>query len=278
MTKVVTVVTQKGGAGKTTLATNLAGRLAQWLEPDGRRVLLVDLDPQGHAATALGLDTDGRCIGDLLLGKRDFKASLISANRASGGGPRRPNLFVIPASPRLSKARSELEQTILLDVMKRGRRYDGPMMEDVLERALGPYLSLFEYVILDCPPSLGNLDEATYRVSQFVIVPVKMAYLDSHGARLNLDDVTRMQDTGYEAQIAAVVPTMFRPRELVARHQLERFRQLYGERIVAEPIPQSTVVEQAQAGGQRTLFEYDPELRYPVTQAMDSLARRVRQL
>ena len=275
MSKVIAVMTRKGGQGKTTIATHLAVRLAQWLAPDGKRVLLVDTDPQGHAAAALGVDAGGRCIGDLLLGKRNFRESVVSANRPDAP---RPNLFILPADSRLSQSRSRLERDILLDMMQDGRGYKGPQIDEVLERALGPYLKLFEYVILDCPPSMANLEAATFRITQWAIVPAKMAYLDSHGARLNLDDVTAAREAGYEMQIAAVVPTFYRERELVARQQLGRFREVYGERLVADPIPQSAAVEQAQAGGQRTLFELDIEMRLPVTQALDSLARRVRTL
>lgn len=275
MSKVIAVMTRKGGQGKTTIATHLAVRLAQWLAPEGKRVLLVDTDPQGHAAAALGIDAANRCIGDLLLGKRTFKDTVLSASRHDVP---RPNLYVIPANSRLSQSRSRLERDIVLDMMQEGRRYEGPAMEDVLERAIGPYFELFEYVILDCPPSMANLEAATYKVTQWAVVPARMAYLDSHGAKLNLDDVTAAQQVGYNVRIAAVVPTFYRERELVARGQLSRFREVYGERLVATPIPQSAAVEQAQASGQRTLFELDTEMRLPVTQAMDSLARRVRAL
>ena len=275
MSNVIAVMTRKGGQGKTTIATHLAVRLAQWVAADGKRVLLVDTDPQGHAAAALGVDAGGRCGGDLLLGKRTFKETVLSANRPDVP---RPNLYVVPADSRLSQSRSRLERDIVLDMMQEGRRYKGPQMDEVLERALGPYLSLFEYVILDCPPSMANLEAATFKITRWAVVPARMAYLDSHGARLNLDDVTAAQDSGYGVRIAAVVPTFYRERELVARGQLGRFREVYGERLVAEPIPQSAAVEQAQASGQRTLFELDMDLRLPVTQAMDSLARRVRAL
>ncbi len=275
MGTVVAVMTRKGGQGKTTIATHLAVRLAQWLEPEGKRVLLVDTDPQGHAAAALGVETDGRCIGDLLLGKKSFKESVVSANRPDA---RRPNLFILPADSRLSRSRSRLERDILLDMMQEGRAYKGPQMDEILECALGPYLGLFEYVILDCPPSMANLEAATFRITRWIVVPAKMAYLDSHGARLNLDDVVTAKESGYDVEIAAVVPTFYRERELVARGQLDRFRQVYGERLVAEPIPQSAAVEQAQASRQRTLFELDIEQRLPVTKALDSLAQRVRSL
>jgi chromosome partitioning protein len=212
MAKVFTVINRKGGQGKTTIATTLAAKIAKQLEPDEKRILIIDLDPQGHAAKVLGIDGGGRCIGDLLLGTKSIRDVIVSADRSKNGGPSRPNLFIIPATDRLNQSRSQAKLNIVLQSMSQGRRYQGPIMEDILLHTLQPVLKHFEYVFVDCPPSLGDLDEATYKFTDYVIVPVKMAYLDAAGAAMNLRDVLEAQKLGFNIKIAAVVPTFFRER------------------------------------------------------------------
>ena len=85
MAKVFTVINRKGGQGKTTIATSLAAKIAKQLESDEKRILLIDLDPQGHAAKALGIDDGGRCIGDLLLGTKSIRDVIVSADRSKSG-------------------------------------------------------------------------------------------------------------------------------------------------------------------------------------------------
>jgi chromosome partitioning protein len=259
VTKIFTVINRKGGQGKTTIATTLAAKIAKQLEPEGKRILIIDLDPQGHAAKALGVDGGDRCIGDLLLGQKPLRDVMVSADRSDSGGPSRPNLYVIPATDRLSQSRSQVKLSIALESMSQGRRYKGPLMEDILVHRLQPALNHFEYVFVDCPPSLGDLDEATYKFTQFVIVPVRMAYLDAAGAAMNLRDVIEAQKLGFKIKIAAVVPTFFRERELVAKNQHRDFARHYPTSVLARPIPQSVAIEKAQALGQRTIFEYDPD-------------------
>lgn len=273
MAKVFTVINRKGGQGKTTIATTLAARIAKQIETDGKRILLVDLDPQGHAAKALGVDGGERCIGDLLLGTKSIRDVIVSADRGENGGPSRPNLFIIPATDRLNQSRSQVKLNIALQSISQGRRYQGPIMEDILVHTLQPILQHFEYVFVDCPPSLGDLDEATYKFTDYVIVPVKMAYLDAAGAAMNLRDIIEAQKLGFNIKIAAVVPTFFRDRELVARNQYNEFLRHYPASVLADPIPQSVAIEKAQAQGQRTIFEYDPESR--PAEAMQRLVNRV---
>lgn len=273
MTRVLAFINRKGGSAKTTSAVNVAGRLAQLLEPSGQRVLLVDLDPQGHAAAALGVDTLGRCISRLLIGEASFRDTIVPADRAASGGPSRPNLFVVPATDRLKEATQELGIKDFV-YYSDGRRKDEdrPTLQNILSYRFRDILHHFAYIIVDCPPSLGPLDRATYDFVEEAIVPVKMAYLDTAGARQHLDDILTAQAEGVDIRIAYVLPTFFRGSEVLARQVLQRLEQLYGQ-AVADPIPQSVIVEKSQAAGQKTLFEYEPDS--PPAQAYDLLIQRI---
>jgi chromosome partitioning protein len=260
------VTNRKGGQGKTTLATSLAQRIAQKL-PD-KRVLIIDVDPQGHAGAALGLQTNGHCISQLLLGTAGIKEVIVPADRSKDGGPSRPNLFVVPASDRLADAKTELE---IRSFVSRGKRNE-VNIDTILEDKLGPIIGVFAYIFIDCPPSLDRLAPAVYGFADKVIVPIKMAYLDSDGARQQLENVLEAQSNGASVQIGHVVPTFFRARELVARETLLQLARLYPDHI-AFPIPQSAIVEQAQAAGQMTVFEYEPSST--PAKAMDRLVKKI---
>ena len=116
------------------------------------------------------------------------------------------------------------------------------------------------------------LDNALYNWATDVIVPVKMAYLDTSGARKNLEDILAARGNGAKIRIAHVLPTFYRPREVVAKETFDQLREAYG-RLVALPIPQTTLIEQSQAVGQRTIFEYAPDS--PAAMAYDNLVRRI---
>ncbi|MBP8055094.1 MAG: ParA family protein [Chloroflexi bacterium] len=279
-TRIIAVVNRKGGVAKTTTSINLASRIAATIR-DSRevpevqktdRVLVIDLDPQGNVAAALGLKQGNRCLGRFLLGEAKFGETVMSADRSADGGPSRPNLFVMPASGELQERLRQLD--IKLYFQQSGnRKYTGPTMSNVLRHMLAPFAGHFSYIFLDCPPTLGHLDHAVYDFAHEVIVPVRMAYLDSAGAMQHLKDLrVAQEELGAGARLTWIVPTFFRPQEVLARQMLEQIRKVY-RGLVAEPVPQSVVVEKSQAAQQRTLFEYDPDS--PATQAYAWLADKV---
>jgi chromosome partitioning protein len=258
--KILAFANRKGGSGKTTSAVNVAARLA---EIGGGRVLLVDIDPQGNAAEALGVDPNGRCLSQMLLGQADLRDVILPA------GPNRPNLFIVPASDRLRDATTQL---VAMEVARRFGSNPNYSLDNVLSEVFAPYVDLFEYIVVDCPPTIGLLDTALYNWATDVIVPVKMAYLDTAGARKNLEDVLAARDNGAKIRISHVLPTFYRPREVVAKETFDQLRQVYG-RLVALPVPQTAVIEQSQAVGQLTVFEYAPESA--AAQSYDHLTRRI---
>lgn len=258
--KIIAFANRKGGSGKTTSAVNVAARLA---ELASGRVLLVDIDPQGNAAEALGVAANGRCLSRMLVGQADLKDVIIQA------GEGRPRLFVVPASDKLRDATTQL---VAMEVARRFGGNMGYSPDTVLAEVFAPYVHLFEYIVIDCPPTIGLLDNALYNWATDVIVPVKMAYLDTVGARQNLEDIVSARENGANIRISYVLPTFYRPREVVAKETYDQLRKAYG-RLVARPIVQTTLVEQSQAMGQHTLFEYAPDS--PAALAYDDLVKRI---
>lgn len=268
MNKIIAFANRKGGSGKTTSAVNVAARMAAYLANEKKRVLLIDIDPQGNAATALGVDPDGRCISDLLTGEATLKDVILPA------GDRRPNLFIVPSSDRLQEAAQEIRASDITRAII-GRQKASEVkdtLNTVLRESFAPYVDLFEYIVIDCPPTLGVLDDALFDFATDIVVPVRMAYLDTTGAKQHLENVVAARENGAQVRISYILPTFFRERELVARANYDQLREVYG-RAVVRPIPQTTQIEQSQAIDQQTIFEYAPTS--PAAKAYDYLTRKL---
>lgn len=273
---VLAIVNQKGGVGKTTTAVNLAHGLSLRLRSDGAqasRVLLIDMDPQGNCAAALGVDPGGRCISDLLAGRATLRDVVIPDTPRERGGTGRPGLFLIPASERLVDVTEEL---LIRDFQsyRRGRN-EGGGLDDVLVERLGPLRDAFARIVIDCPPSLGSLTTAVYRFADKAIVPVRTAMLDAAGAAQHTALINELQADGLPIQVSLILPTFFEPRQVLARQVYQDLVTKYGRSRVAVPIIQSVVVQQAQAAGGQTLFEYPPAADSPATAAYGRLVERV---
>ena len=281
---VLAIVNQKGGVGKTTTAVTLAHGLARKLRGNGPnplpgsegggRVLLLDMDPQGNCATALGVDPGDRCISDLLAGRATLRDVIVPDTARERGGTGRPGLFLIPATPRLVEATEEL---LIRDFQsyRRGRGGQGGGLDDVLLDRLGPLSDAFAYIVIDCPPSLGSLTTAVYRFADKAIVPVRTAMLDATGAAQHTALINDMQRDGLDITVSLILPTFFEPRQVLARQVYQDLVDKYGRGRVAIPIIQSVVVQQSQAAGGQTLFEYAPAESSPATVAYQRLVDRV---
>jgi len=285
MSKVFTVENRKGGVGKTTTAATLAVGLANRLlaQAGGNvkaagRVLLIDMDAQGDAARALGLNPNGRCISNVLSGDGSIdvlKRNVMPADRSADGGPARPNLFVIPASDALSDAKEDLLTEYALVAARQMRNRKGAQvgnLVNVLDEKLAAAKQVFDYIIIDCPPTLDMLQQAVHQFADEAIVPVKVDYHGASATGRHTSNILEDQADGISIKIAAVVPTFVDGRSNLTKAMLQNIVQTYG-RVVTRPIPNTVKVAEAPASGGLTVTEYMPDS--PAAVAYDDLTDRI---
>lgn len=277
---VLSVENRKGGVAKTTTALVLGVGLARRLHAEGGgNVLIIDMDPQGDAARGLGLNPGNRCVSDVLLGDGGvdlLRANVMPADRSREGGPARPNLFVMPATDRLSEAKEDIltEFALLAARAMRTRRSNNDQhLVEILDHKLGLAKQAFTYIIIDCPPTLDLFQQAIHQFADYAIVPVK---LDFHGASAtgrHTDNILQDQSEGIDITIAAIVPTFVDPRLNLTKAMMENLTRVYGRKVIAEPIVSTVRVAEAPASGGLTIIEYMPDS--PAATAYEKLVDRV---
>jgi chromosome partitioning protein len=238
-TRVMTVANQKGGVGKTTSAVNIAAALAM----HGLRVLLIDLDPQGNASTALGIphSVGTPSIYDTLLGGRPLTDVAQTAEFA-------PTLRCIPATLDLAGADIELTSQV-------AREYR-------LQKALATFLAESEpgsvdYVFIDCPPSLGLLTLNALVAAREVLIPIQCEYYALEGLAQLLNTVELVNShLNPELIVTTVLLTMYDSRTRLADQVADEVRRHFGELVLAPTIPRNVRVSEAPGFGQ-TVITYD---------------------
>jgi len=227
VTRIYTLVNQKGGVGKTTTTINLAAYLAQL----GQRVLVVDLDPQANATSCLGVDKLGVTGGtyEALLGEANI-ASFVLLNE-------RLKLSLLPSSPSLAGAEVELVDELAREVR--------------LRKAIAPLADKYDYVLVDCPPSLGLLTvNGLMAAMDGVIVPVQCEYLALEGLGQLTQTIERVRSLLFpELTVRGVVLTMFDSRTNLANDVVSEVNRHFPEQVFASVIPRSIRLAEAPSYG-----------------------------
>ncbi|NCX01077.1 MAG: ParA family protein [Actinobacteria bacterium] len=240
-TRIFTVANQKGGVGKTTSAVNIAAALAM----GGLRTLVIDLDPQGNASTAFGVQRDE------VNGMYEVIIKDLPVKDAALKVPGYPALEIIPATQSLANAEVELVPLVARELR--------------LKRALTNYLNesavrgeRFDYVIIDCPPSLGLLTINALVAADELLIPIQCEYYSLEGLTLLLHTVTLIQEhLNQNLKLTTIVLTMYDGRTRLANDVAEEIRKHYPNELIDIPIPRAVRVSEAPSYGQ-TVMTYDP--------------------
>ena len=237
-TRVVTISNQKGGVGKTTTAVNLAAALAR----QGARVLVIDLDPQGNASTALGVEhrAETPSVYDVII--NDMPMSEVVQKSPEFGA-----LFCVPATIHLAGA--EIELVSLVAREQRLRR--------ALDLYLGEVTEPYDYVFIDCPPSLGLLTINAFVAAREVLIPIQCEYYALEGLSQLLKNIALIEKhLNPDLVVSTILLTMYDSRTNLATQVAKEVRDHFPEEVLNTAIPRSVRVSEAPSYGQ-SVVSYD---------------------
>ena len=247
--KIIAMVNQKGGVGKTTTAINVAAQLAG----DKTSVLLIDLDPQGNSTSGLGVSKDRAGITTYgVLGGRATLAEAVQACHVA-------QLFVLPANANLAGAEVEL--------------VGQPQREFALSQALQG--ANYDYIIIDCPPSLGLLTINALTAARSVLIPVQAEYYALEGLSQLLNTIQAVRgSTNPQLELLGIVLTMFDKRNSLSEQVQTEVANYFGEKLFKTIIPRNVRLAEAPSYG-RTIYEHDRWSKG--ARAYKALAREVKE-
>ncbi len=248
-TKILAIINQKGGVGKSTTAVNLAAALGRM----GKEVLLVDLDPQGNATSGYGIDKRAldACVYNVLLGETPAEDVILSCV-AEG-------VDVLPST--ISLAGAEVE---LVNEMARENR---------LKSALGSLRGRYDYILIDCPPSLGLLTINALVAADKLLVPIQCEFYALEGVTKLLDSMKRVKSIlNPSLDIFGIVLTMYDSRTNLANQVVNEVRSFFGDAVFETLIPRTVKLSEAPSYGQ-SIIEYAPDNKGSI--AYTDLAKEV---
>ena len=236
MSKIYALANQKGGVGKTTTAVNLGAYLAL----KGMRVLLIDMDPQSNATSSLGFDKNSLSLSiyDVLINKTPIIETITLTNHLC--------LELVPASPVLAGAEVEL-----VGLLAR---------EHLLRKAMAPAVRGYDYILIDCPPSLGLLTiNALTAATDGIIIPVQCEYLALEGLTQLAHTVRLVRDNlNPRLRIRGLLMTMYDTRTNLSRQVVQEVRRHFPDRVFDTIIPRNVRLSEAPSHGE-TILSYDPK-------------------
>ncbi len=233
MAYVISIVNQKGGVGKTTTAVNLGAFLAK----KRKKVLIIDLDPQGNATSGYGFDKTEleNTVYDLLVNEEDISTVIASTSVK--------NVDMCPTNINLAGAEVELVSAI--------------SRETILRRAIESVLDKYDYIIIDCPPSLGLLTINALAACEGVIVPIQGEYYALEGLTQLIDTINMIKKKlNPSIGILGVVITMHDRRTQLTKQVVEEVQKYFGDKVFNTFIPRNVRLAEAPSHGQ-TIDEYD---------------------
>jgi chromosome partitioning protein len=233
--RIVTIANQKGGVGKTTTTVNLAAAMAL----HGLRVLVIDLDPQGNASTALGIDhhADIPSVYDLLIEGKSLADVIIDVADI-------PGLSCVPATIDLAGAEIELVSLVAREAR--------------LRRALAEFALDVDYVLIDCPPSLGLLTVNALVAGEEVLIPIQCEYYALEGLGQLLRNIELVKShLNPDLHVSTILLTMYDARTRLASQVADDVRAHFGSTVLRTVIPRSVRISEAPSYGQ-TVMTYDP--------------------
>jgi chromosome partitioning protein len=232
--RIIVFANQKGGVGKTTTAVNLGSYLAE----AGKRVLLVDFDPQANASSSVGADKERPGIYEAMTGAAEPSSVVQDC-------PVVPNLSIIASSINLTGATVEL--------------VDQPDREFFLKRVLDGVAARFDFVFIDCPPSLGILTVNGLAAADSVIIPLQCEYLALEGLTLLLQTIKRVQKgVNPRLQVGGILFTMYDSRTRLAQEVVQEVTGYFKEKVFRTIIPRNVRLGEAPSFA-KPISRYDPE-------------------
>ncbi len=255
MAKVIAFVNQKGGVGKTTSSINLAASLGLL----GKKTLLIDLDPQGNSTTGVGINKgeNKASIYELFVDRASLKDVVVKTNFK--------NLYVIPASINLAGVDMEL-----MEMSKQDPSFVAQMQ---LKKQISQVVDVFDYIILDCPPSLGLITTNALAASNSVIIPVQCEFFALEGIMQLLNSIMIAQKKlNPTLDIEGVLLTMLDNRTNLGLEVVEEIKSYFKDKVYDTIIPRLVRLSEAPSHG-KPIHAYDPKSRG--TEAYINLAKEV---